>query len=309
MDMSKKKSFKWVWIIAIVAVVVLIVVLLSSGNKSAAASKSAGVSDSNPSTAAASQQPAVDQDWLELPGAVNNDDYEVKTYYDSSVRNYTHLYDKETYTSLWTAYPLNSTYMGSEPRPSKWAYSTSIDTRHQVNLRNRSYNDSYSRGHMIPNASRNGNKAMQAQTFFVTNSVPQIQNSFNSGIWSKLESVLQDIGSTEEIYVVTGVAFNKTGEDKPVAYTTAKDDSKKVPIPNYFYKVVLKVKKSGAAVTSASTIGFWMEHRKYNDSYTNYAVSVDQIEQWTGFDFFVNLPDTIESAAESNTNWTNFQNF
>jgi endonuclease G len=307
--MSKKKSFKWVWIIAIVAVVVLIVVLLSSGNKSAAASKSAGVSDSNPSIAAASQQPAVDQDWLELPGAVTDADYEVNTYYDSSVRNYTHLYDKETYTSLWTAYPLNSTYMGSEPRPSKWSYSTSIGTRHQVNLRNRSYNDSYSRGHMIPNASRNGNKAMQMQTFFVTNSVPQIQNSFNSGIWSKLEGDLQDIGSTEEIYIVTGVAFNKVGEDKPVAYTTAKDDTKQVPIPNYFYKVVLRVKMSDGAVTSASTIGFWMDHRKYTDSYTNYTVSVDQIEQWTGFDFFVNLPDTVESAAESNTNWTNFQNF
>ena len=287
--------------LVVVAVVVLIVCLRKD--------KPAAPTAETAPRVEATVKPAVDQDWLELPGAVNNDDYEVKTYYDSSVRNYTHLYDKETYTSLWTAYPLNSTYMGSEPRPSKWAYSTSIDTRHQVNLRNRSYNDSYSRGHMIPNASRNGNKAMQAQTFFVTNSVPQIQNSFNSGIWSKLESVLQDIGGTEEIYVVTGVAFNKTGEDRPVAYTTAKDDSKKVPIPNYFYKVVLKVKKSGAAVTSASTIGFWMEHRKYSDSFTNYTVSVDQIEQWTGFDFFVNLPDTIESAAESNTNWTNFQNF
>ena len=301
--MKSKKKFIWILIAALVVVAVVVLIVCLRKDKPAAPT-----AETAPRVEA-TVKPAVDQDWLELPGAVNNDDYEVKTYYDSSVRNYTHLYDKETYTSLWTAYPLNSTYMGSEPRPSKWAYSTSIDTRHQVNLRNRSYNDSYSRGHMIPNASRNGNKAMQAQTFFVTNSVPQIQNSFNSGIWSKLESVLQDIGSTEEIYVVTGVAFNKTGEDKPVAYTTAKDDSKKVSIPNYFYKVVLKVKKSGAAVTSASTIGFWMEHRKYSDSYTNYTVSVDQIEQWTGFDFFVNLPDTIESAAESNTNWTNFQNF
>ena len=105
------------------------------------------------------------------------------------------------------------------------------------------------------------------------------------------------------------MAFNKTGEDKPVAYTTAKDDTKQVPIPNYFYKVVLRVKTSDDNVTSASTIGFWMDHRKYSDSFTNYTVSVDQIEQWTGFDFFVNLPDPIESAAESNVNWITFQNF
>jgi endonuclease G len=292
-------------IIALVVVACVAAFVFFRGDKASAAPESQSVSRSVSGT----QQPAVDEDWLELPGAVTDANYEVNTYYDSLVRNYTHLYDRQTYTSLWTAYPLNSTYMGSEPRPSKWSYSTSIDTRHQVNLRNRSYKDSYSRGHMIPNASRDGNKAMQAQTFFVTNSVPQIQNSFNSGIWSKLEGDLQDLGAKEEIYIVTGVAFNKTGEDKPVAYTSAKDDTKKVPIPNYFYKVVLRVKTSGGKVTSASTIGFWMDHRKYSDSYTNYTASVDQIEQWTGFDFFVNLPDSIESSAESNSSWSAFQDF
>lgn len=303
--MGKKKSFKWILIIALVVLACVAAFVFFRGDKASAAPEGESVSR----LVSGTQQPAVDEDWLELPGAVADADYEVNTYYDSSVRNYTHLYDRQTYTSLWTAYPLNSTYMGSEPRPSKWSYSTSIDTRHQVNLRNRSYNDSYSRGHMIPNASRNGNKAMQSQTFFVTNSVPQIQNSFNSGIWSKLEGDLQDLGAKEEIYIVTGVAFNKTGEDKPVAYTSAKDDTKKVPIPNYFYKVVLRVKTSGSKVTSASTIGFWMDHRKYSDSYTNYTASVDQIEQWTGFDFFVNLPDSIESSAESNASWSAFRNF
>ena len=110
----------------------------------------------------------------------------------------------------------------------------------------------------------------------------------------------------EKIY---GVAFNKAGEHKPVEYTTAKDDTKQVPIPNYFYKVALRVRASENGVASASTIGFWMDHRKYNDNYTNYTVSVDQIEQWTGFDFFVNLPDAIESKAESNSSWASFRNF
>ena len=61
-----------------------------------------------------------------------------------------------------------------------------------------------------------------------------------------------------------------------------------------------------------STIGFWFEHKEYSDQYawTNYSVSVDQIEQWTGFDFFVNLPDSIENAAESaSTTWSPFQSF
>ena len=252
----------------------------------------------------------MNQTWLELPGKVENSSYLTNTYYDGSSRNYTHLYDKSTYTSLWTAYALNSSHMGSLDRPSSWDFSPFISETLQVDLTDRSYNDNYSRGHLIPNASRNGNSTMQKQTFYVTNSVPQIQNSFNGGIWQSLEAALQSIGKKEEIYIVTGVAFKKVGESKSITYTTAKDDNKQVPVPNYFYKVVLKVEKSGNTVTSASTIGFWFEHKAYSgDSYTNYSTSVDQIEEWTGFDFFVNLPDTIENAAEKNKNWTTFQSF
>ena len=261
-------------------------------------------------------KPAVNQTWLEIPGEKKGSNYVVNTYYDGSTRNYTHLYDKSTYTSLWTAYPLNSSYMGSYSRPNSWNYSPSISSDDQPNLCNKSYADSdvYSRGHMIPNASRNGNQNMQLQTFYVTNSVPQLQTNFNSGIWSNLEGTLQSIAKSETIYIVTGVAFSKVGESKAVSYTAAKDAStdgivKQCPIPNYFYKVVLKVETSGNTVTSASTIGFWFENKAYSDSYTNYAVSVDQVEEWTGFDFFVNLPDSVESAAEANGSWTAFQDF
>jgi DNA/RNA endonuclease G (NUC1) len=47
----------------------------------------------------------------------------------------------------------------------------------------------------------------------------------------------------------------------------------------------------------------------YTDTYDNYTVSVDQIEEWTGFDYFCNLPEAIETAAETNTSWQNFKKF
>lgn len=263
----------------------------------------------------ASQTPAVSgKDWLELPGASDLDSsrYPVNTYY-SGDRNYTHLYDTQTYTSLWTAYPLNSSHKGSLSRPSGWSYSPSIDTGYQADLRSSSYSgDTYSRGHMIPNASRNGNSEMQKQTFYVTNSVPQRQNKFNGSIWNALEQAIQAEADSEEIYVVTGVAFNKVGETtRSISYVSPSDNSsQKCAIPNYFYKVVLKVKYSGSTVTSASAVGFWFDHKDYDNSiYANYAVSVDQIEAWTGFDFFVNLPDSVENAAETNSEWSEFASF
>ncbi|MCI6318805.1 MAG: DNA/RNA non-specific endonuclease, partial [Rikenellaceae bacterium] len=255
------------------------------------------------------QDPAVDKDWLELPSGHQGSQYVVNTYY-SGERNYTHLYDTSMMTSLWTAYPLNSSHMGSLSRPSSWYYSPSIPQSCQADLTSGTYSGStYRRGHMCPNGSRNGDETMQKQAFYVTNQVPQIQDNFNSGIWSSLEGAVQSLAKSEEIYVVTGVAFNKEGESKTVNYVSPADNSsQKCPIPNYFYKLVLRVKYSGSTVSDARAIGFWMEHKAYTgDSYVNYTVSVDQIEQWTGFDFFVNLPDQIESSAESSTlSWSAF---
>ena len=260
------------------------------------------------------KDPAIDKQWLELPSGINGDRYIINTMYSSGERNYTHLYDKDTYLSLWTAYPLKSSHMGSLDRPSSWSYNPNIDSQYQADLRSKSYDTgdnglSYSRGHMIPNASRNGISEMQKQTFHVTNSVPQRQDKFNGTIWAKLETAVRAEASSEEIYVVTGVAFRKKGGSETIKYIKPQHDTKQCPVPNYFYKVVMKVKRSGGTITSASTVGFWFEHKKYSGSYADHTVSVDQIEQWTGMNFFVNLPDSVEASAETNANWSSFQSF
>lgn len=274
-----------------------------------------GTAVTSSSTTLTTPKPAAQpsESWLELPaedkGILYPNAVELKVK-SGSERNYTAYYDKSTYTTMWTAYPLQSKHMGDLSRPSKWYFNTLLDEAYQVNLTDKSYEgDTYSRGHLIPNASRNGISEMQTQTFYVTNSVPQVQNNFNSGIWSSLEGALQTIAKNgTTLYIVTGVAFEKVGESKTVNYIYAKDDTKKIPIPNYFYKVVLKVTTNNSGtVTSASTCGFWFENKAYsNSTYSNCAVSVDQVEQWTGFDFFANLPDSIEATAESNANWSAF---
>ena len=253
--------------------------------------------------------------WLEMTSTLPGDRYVVNTTYDGKERNYTHFYDKTMMTSLWTAYPLNSSHMGDFTRPKKWSYNPAISSEYQMNVTSGSFSDdNYSRGHMCPNGSRNGNKTMQNQTFYVTNQVPQIQNEFNGSIWETLEGAVQEIGRKEEIYIVTGVTFNKGNENKEIKYTKPNDDaSQDCPIPNYFYKVVLRVKHSGNTVTDARAIGFWFEHKKYGTKakdFENYTETVDKIEEWTGFDFFINLPDKLEAAAESaSPNWSEFTNW
>jgi endonuclease G len=252
--------------------------------------------------------------WLELPALVAGDNQVVNTYYAGSSRNYTHLYDKNTFASLWTAYPLYASTTGGK-RSESWAANPKIPVSDQINIWNGSYGVNYgstiyARGHQIPDADRSNNSTMQAQTYYATNLVPQIQDNFNGGIWMNLESALRSaIPASDTLYVVTGVTFKTVGGNENVTYIQPKHDSKKCPVPNYFWKVIMKVKRSAGVVTSASTVGFWFEHKQYSDSYTNYAVSVDRIEQLTGFDFFANLPDGVEASAETNALWTAFQNF
>ena len=246
---------------------------------------------------------------------------------DGKLRNFSYNYDKDMYSSLWVAYPLYSDVLGGT-RKESWAADPGVPKDEQINVWSSSYgvnvgstshtgyNSSaniYSRGHQIPDADRRGNSTMQAQTYYATNMTPQIQNGFNGGIWSSLEEAVRSTtSSADTVYVATGPAFQKVGEAKSVTWILPQNETvKECPVPNYYWKVLLKVKRDkNKNVTSASAIGFWFDHKVYsNDSYTNYAVSVKQIEGWTGFDFFVNVPDSIENAAESNTSWSAFQGF
>lgn len=69
-----------------------------------------------------------------------------------------------------------------------------------------------------------------------------------------------------------------------------------------------KVVESPARRVEQSDVGHddrflgWNSREYSNDSYTNYATSVAEIERLTGFDFFANLPADIQAAAEQNSN-------
>ena len=284
--------------------------------------------------------------WLELPEKQEGNDFFNDFFTVDGVRNYSYMYQYSTYTALWVAYPLYESVMSTnevipgpyspdiayseETRGTNWNPNPHLTEGKQVNVWDASYNvnlgdtdwsstqgsDYYARGHQIPNGARDlAGGELQSQTYYATNSTPQIQNKFNSSIWAALEKAGRDCarggGVNDTVYVVTGAAFTKGGVSEEITYIHPKGDpSKNVPVPNYYWKVFLKVKRTNGSITSASAIGFWLEHKQYSGSdYTPYATSVNQIEAWTGFNFFVNLPSSLEETAESNTNWTTFKNF
>ena len=262
----------------------------------------------------------LNSDWMELPespGSLNGK-YLVTpraTMNGKDTRNYTILYDPSRYASLWTAYVLCSAHRGSGSGGS-WVNNPLIPAGKQTSVWN-TYGEidgvTYDRGHQIPNADRNGVSAMQEQTYYWTNSTPQRKN-FNGGIWETLENQIRNaIPASDSLYVITGPVYQTVGGNETVktfANSNGSNDGKTVPIPNYYFKVVLKVRRSGGQITAASAIGFWFTHEDHTDeNWQSFAVTVDEIEQKTGFNFFANLPPSVEASAEQNKNWNTFRNF
>ena len=271
--------------------------------------------------------------WLELPAVTGSEDY-VGQFYGSGAhtaanRNYSYYYNYTYYASLWVAYPLSGSHKSGSASTSTWRYNPDISTyptNRQVKVRSSDgsytsmYSDAtYSRGHQCPNASRKSDSLMNVQTYYVTNQTPQRQTNFNASVWSALEGAVRDLVSSasDTVYVITGPVYRKAGGSETINYLTGAGGKSanpaSLPIPNYYWKAILKVKRNGAgAVTDASAIGFWFEHRDYNSAtehYDDFVVSVDQIETWTGFDLFANLPVGLQATAEANTSWSSFQSF
>lgn len=263
--------------------------------------------------------------WLEIPAESSTDGHHhVLTHFadmnGEKCRNYTCFYDDSTMTSYWVAYPICQSHLGTG-RTESWGFDNTIDKSRQtkvssgygVSLSTSHYaKNSYARGHQIPNADRNGVPEMMAQTYYSTNMTPQIQNGFNGHIWAKLEDAVRSaVPLTDTLYVVTGAAFQKNGEQQlEVKSIVNKNDKKSLPVPNYYWKVLLKVKRKGADIIDASAIGFWLPHDDLKESvYTDFTTSVDEIEKWTGFDFFANLSSDLQSKAEANKDWLSFRNY
>lgn len=274
---------------------------------------------------------------LEIPGSAGNADKVVTITRESGATNYTVNYSYSRCAPLWTAYSLTESDVLDVELRAGWSYYSGIANKYQPNVGSSSYPSNYpntnypylsssnnfDRGHQIPAADRY-NTADKNQTYLLINQTPQLHTGFNNGIWKNLEDagrefVVTKTGSsyyndsfkqTETLYIVTGPCYQKAGGNETVYQLSGSSvEPTSIPVPNYYWKAYLKVRRSGNTIVSASAIGFWFIHKELSDTYTDHVVSVDQIETWTGFDLFANLPDNVEPGAESNSNWIAFRDF
>ena len=234
--------------------------------------------------------------WMELP-AMDNEAYGYYSHSfamnDEIYRNYSFAWSQKDLVSVWVAYPLSKVYTdGNVGRTDKWAYDPILGKDKSSNPGS-GYAGNYDRGHQVPSADRQSNRTANEQTFYGTNIAPQL-NGHNTTIWSNLEGRIRSVASkADTTYVVTGCVVDGATE------FSTDTDGKTITIPVAFFKAVLRHKAGDANVWTAA--GFYTDHKKYtNIDLKAVSMTIDELEEKTGLDFFVNLTDKIgaDKAAD-----------
>ena len=232
-------------------------------------------------------------DWIELP-AMDNDAYGYYSHSfsmkDKVYRNYSFAWSQKDLVSVWMAYPLCKTYTDKVvDRTDAWNYDPILGPELSCAPFS-GYAGDYARGHQVPSADRLCCREANEQTFYGTNITPQL-NEHNEGIWSNLENRIREIANASDTtYVVTGCVVDGSKE------ITTDSDGKNITVPVAYFKAVLRYKKGDANVWTGA--GFYTEHKNYLHNSANLkavSMSIDELEEMTGHDFFVNLAGKIGS--------------
>ena len=238
-------------------------------------------------------------DWMELP-AMDNDAYGYYSHSfsmkDKVYRNYSFAWSQKDLVSVWMAYPLCKTYTDKVvDRTNAWNYDPILGPELSCAPFSGYAGEDYDRGHQVPSADRLCCKDANEQTFYGTNIIPQMK-AHNEGIWQNLENRIREIANASDTtYVVTGCVVDGSKE------ITTDSDGKNITVPVAYFKAVLRYKKGDANVWTGA--GFYTEHKNYLHNSANLkavSMSIDELEEMTGHDFFVNLAGKIgndEAAA------------
>lgn len=204
--------------------------------------------------------------------------------------------------SRWVAFQMHDGLPDNNVgRNDGWQTDSDIPSAYQTTSSDYS-GTGFSRGHMCASSDRQSSIEQNHQTFIMSNIMPQYQNH-NGGQWLEMENVVQKWGYSstyrDTLYVVKGGTIDS---DANILKTT----STGLIVPKYFFMAILCYKNG-----QYKAVAFWTEHVNTNLASTtapkDYAISIDELEEKTGIDFFCNLPDDIETEVEKSYNasdWT-----
>lgn len=159
-------------------------------------------------------------------------------------------------------------------------------------------NSGYDRGHNAPAAAFKRSRDAMSTTFLLSNMSPQTPK-LNRYIWKKLEEQVRNLVLEEgEAWLVTGNVFlNSDSQFICPREFIGPGNERNVAVPTHCFKVILSTDENG----NFSMYAFIFPNQRDNIRGTpaDYLITVDRLEEITGYDFFPGLNDNIEINLES----------
>ncbi|HQU85384.1 MAG TPA: DNA/RNA non-specific endonuclease [Pyrinomonadaceae bacterium] len=207
---------------------------------------------------------------------------------------YSLSYNRSKATPNWVAWRLDSSWIGSAPRQDDYRPDPDLPSGWYRVTDNDYSGSGYTRGHMCPSGDRTNTIPNNSATFLMTNFVPQIAEN-NSGSWEDFETYCRSLANTgNEIYIYSGGIGN--------IGTIA---GGRIVIPQYTWKVVMIIPNGTDDLSRVNkqtrTIGLVVPNflpLASNAPWRQFRVSVDTIENLTGYNFFTNVPKNTQEIIE-----------
>lgn len=197
-------------------------------------------------------------------------------------------YNLSTFTPSWVAWELTSEEATGPISRKDYDFSPDpmLDARYQVEKQEYS-NSGYDRGHMCPAGDMEWSPSAMNDCHYMTNICPQ-SPKLNQVYWERLESACRRwAGLYGSIYIICGPVYNSNKR-----YTIGTNHS--IVVPDGYFKVVVTLIEG-----EEKGIGFYYVNDDIRQTMEDASLSINQVEELTGYDFFAELPDDVELQIES----------
>ena len=176
----------------------------------------------------------------------------------------------------------------------------------------------FDRGHQAPSADFSVSPELLAESFFLSNIVPQVGKGFNQSIWAQLEDLtrrlITDGTGRPELYIITGPIY-RTDDGRPITINAKVNACRKqivigmpkrdlicgkklkceegVAVPAALFKIIYDpgMKRANAFImpniNHNEAPGFTKDTVEY---LKKFQTTVQVVEQQTGLEFFRGLP-------------------
>lgn len=210
----------------------------------------------------------------------------------SQTKHYTGFYvsfNKDNHTPNYVSWQLlSSETEGTVPRAKNFWQDKTVEGCPDGNAYK---NSGFDRGHMCPAADQKWSETSMNDCFVMANICPQAPG-LNQKAWETLEEKERNWAKRDgDIWIVCGPIYDENDTQTIGPY--------EVRVPGAFFKAFLYLDGD-----NSRAIAFVYPNAVAPGNMEEYAMSIDDLEKITNYDFFYALPDDIENKVEATYSFT-----